>query len=54
MKTATQPQSPSGSRPWYREFHVWLLIALPAAAFFAGLATVIVAMHGADAELPHP
>src|SRR5687767_14770013 len=32
-------------RPWYREFYVWMLIALPAAALVAGLATLFLALH---------
>ena len=34
--------------PWYRQPMVWLVIAIPAATVPAGLATVAIAMHGAD------
>lgn len=44
----------SNSRPWYREGYVWLLIVIPLAALIAGFMTLIIAMHGADVELPHP
>lgn len=42
------------SRPWYREGYVWLLIALPTCALIAGVITLVLAMNGADMELPHP
>ncbi len=31
--------------PWYRQFWPWFLIALPATAVVAGIATVIIAMN---------
>jgi hypothetical protein len=34
--------------PWYRQPMVWLVIAIPAATVPAGLATVAIAMRGAD------
>ncbi len=36
------------AQPWYRNPFVWLVIALPAATVPAGLATLALAMHGAD------
>lgn len=46
--------SQAAARPWYREPYVWLLIVIPAAALFAGAATLCLAIYGADIELPHP
>ena len=34
--------------PWWRHGHVWLLIAGPAAVVLAGVATVWLAVSGAD------
>jgi hypothetical protein len=34
--------------PWYRQFWPWFLIALPATAVIAGIATLIIAMHEPD------
>lgn len=34
--------------PWYRQFWPWFLIALPASAVIAGIATLIIAMHEPD------
>ena len=34
--------------PWYRQFWPWFLIALPATAVIAGVATLIIAMHEPD------
>lgn len=36
-------------RPWYREFWVWVMIALPMSAVIAGISTVIIANAGSDA-----
>lgn len=36
-------------RPWYREFWVWFVIALPATVVVAGLSTAYIAISGADA-----
>ncbi len=33
------------SKPWYKQFWPWFLIALPATAVVAGIATVIIAMN---------
>jgi len=35
--------------PWYRQPMLWLVIAIPAATVPAGLVTVAIAMHDADA-----
>lgn len=40
--------SPAAPRPWYREPWPWFLIALPATAVVAGLATVWIAAKSAD------
>lgn len=39
--------------PWFREAMVWLLILIPAAAFAAGLITLILAFRHADPEVAH-
>ena len=39
-------QTPSA--PWWKHGHVWLLIAVPAAAVIGGAATVVIAASGAD------
>lgn len=36
-------------RPWYREFWVWVVIALPLSVVIAGTATAVIAINGADA-----
>lgn len=36
-------------RPWFREFWVWVVIALPLSAVVAGISTVIIASSGNDA-----
>lgn len=56
FKNDVAPESSASAspRPWYREMYVWLLILIPAAAFIAGLITLILAFHGADVELAHP
>lgn len=39
---------PNEIRPWYRQFWPWFLIALPASAVIAGIATLFIAMHEPD------
>ena len=41
-------------RPWYREFWVWFVIALPLSAVIAGLGTLWIAVSHADVELTGP
>lgn len=36
------------NKPWYRQFWLWFLIALPASVVVAGLTTVYIAFKGAD------
>jgi hypothetical protein len=36
------------SKPWYRQFWPWFLIALPGSVVIAGLTTVYIAFNGAD------
>lgn len=36
------------STPWYKQFWPWFIIALPATAVVAGLATVFIAYNNAD------
>ena len=36
------------TRPWYRQFWPWFLIALPGSVVIAGLTTVYIAFNGAD------
>ena len=33
------------TKPWYRQFWPWFLIALPASAVLAGIATILIATH---------
>ena len=40
--------------PWYRDAYRWLLIAIPLGALVAGLLTLLIAIHDADPEVPHP
>ena len=42
------------SNAWYRQKVMWLVIALPAIAFCAGLLALVLAINGADPEVPHP
>ena len=36
------------TKPWYRQFWPWFIIALPASAVVAGLSTVWIAMQTTD------
>ena len=36
------------TKPWYRQFWPWFIIALPASAVVAGLTTVWIAMQTTD------
>lgn len=42
---------PTGTRPWYREPMVWLMMALPAAAVVAGLSTVAIAVRASGDDV---
>jgi hypothetical protein len=42
--TATETPAP----PWWRHGHLWLVIAGPAAAVVAGIATVVIAVRSPD------
>ena len=42
------PQTNLTTIPWYRQFWPWFLIALPASAVIAGIATVFIAAHKTD------
>lgn len=46
MHEAVMNQTPPP--PWYRQFWPWLLIALPASAVIASIATVIIAVNNPD------
>jgi len=48
---ASTPATPSAPAPWWRFGMVWLVIGGPAAVIVAGIATMIVAFHGADPRL---
>jgi uncharacterized protein len=37
--------------PWWREPMLWLVVGGPAAVVVAGIATAVIAMHGADPVL---
>lgn len=41
------------SRPWYRHFWPWLLIALVASAVIGSLATAYLAIHTTDVVVDH-
>lgn len=43
----------SDSKPWYRQFWPWFLIALPLSSVVMSFATLYVAIDGADEVLPH-
>lgn len=42
------PQNNASSRPWYRQFWPWFIMALPASAVVAGLTTVAIAVRNQD------
>jgi len=44
----TLSESDKESRPWWKERMVWLIIALPASAVLAGVATVFIAARDPD------
>jgi len=46
--SSAQPEQP---QRWFREAMVWLLIAIPASAFAAGLVTLILAYRNSDPEV---
>jgi len=48
---ASMPASPSAPAPWWRFGMVWLVIGGPAAVIVAGVATMVVAFHGADPQV---
>jgi hypothetical protein len=41
------------SKPWYRQFWPWFLIALPASSVAFGFATLFIAVRHADTVVPH-
>lgn len=41
-------ESDKENRPWWKERMVWLIVALPASAVFAGVATIFIAAHDPD------
>jgi uncharacterized protein len=43
----------SDTRPWYRQFWPWFLLALPALSVAVSFAMLYQALHGADPVLPH-
>ena len=44
----TKPLPGGDTQPWYRQFWLWFLIALPASVVVAALATAYIAHRGAD------
>jgi uncharacterized protein len=51
MTTATPTRPPADAAAWWRHGMVWLVIAGPAAAVVAGLATLIIAIVHPDPPL---
>ncbi len=45
---ASTPETGMDTKPWYRQFWPWFLIALPGSVVIAGLTTVYIAFNGAD------
>ena len=45
---ASTSETGMDTKPWYRQFWLWFLIALPGSVVIAGLATVYIAFNGAD------
>ena len=41
------------SRPWYRQFWPWFLVALPVASVVLSFVTLYMALDGGDAVVPH-
>lgn len=41
------------SRPWYRQFWPWFLVALPAASVALSFATLYLALSGTEEVVPH-
>ena len=41
------------SRPWYRQFWPWFLVALPLASVVLSFVTLYRALAGMDAVVPH-
>lgn len=39
---------PTDIKPWYRQFWVWLVIAIPAVSVLSGLVLVFIAVTGSD------
>lgn len=43
-----EQMSDMDTKPWYKQFWPWFIIALPASAVIAGITTVIIAFKNAD------
>lgn len=55
--TAAHPEGLSlrtDTRPWYRQFWPWFIIALPAISVVAGIATLVIAIRNADEVVSAP
>ncbi len=52
MKTETDRDRPA--LPWWRIGTVWLVLAGPVAVIAAGIATAVIAVHGADTVVRVP
>jgi len=55
--TAAHPEGLSlrtDTRPWYRQFWPWFVIALPAISVVAGIATLVIAIRNADEVVSAP
>ncbi|NVK21240.1 MAG: FixH family protein [Kangiellaceae bacterium] len=46
--THTQSSQQKDTKPWYKQFWPWFLIALPASSVIAGITTVFIAFNNAD------
>lgn len=48
LEEKAEAKSGMDTKPWYRQFWPWFLMALPGSVVIAGLTTVYIAFNGAD------
>lgn len=52
--TASGPQTPSPTAPWWRIGMVWMVLGLPAIAVIGSITAAVIAVKGADRVVRTP